>query len=303
MNGISRVSPTVEPVPDFPDEAPDGIGQGLEGLEEEVILAGAATLFAVLQQVQLPASGPGRAAVSPGGSRRAEVGTGSVDRPQEPFGDRAGPGLAPAEGPLNQGDVEGARISTVAAAEERVGWARGTAGVDGQPGDGLDARTQAMPAHGEGPLTGSGANAASMPPETGAPVPETEPGSPSELLPGSLLVRSEPQALAGQVLAEGASGEQDATPERHDGAPPEPAEQEDDGTGQHFLQVPFSNERARGEVLITREGAGSTGLLIRASDRQVFEQLQVNFDRNRQPHWWLDDGPLSPAPDDGGRGS
>ncbi|NWD04207.1 hypothetical protein [Pseudomonas gingeri] len=292
MNGISRVSPALEVVADCQDETPDKIEQRLEVVEDEVIGAGAATLLALLQRMELPEGGLGRVSASPGDSQRIETSAGSADAPEESPGERAGSGTAQAEGPLKKGDVDGRRTLAVVPGEERGGWEKSMGDVAGQSRDGLDGRPQVMSASDERPQAGRDEDVSSVNPKAGESVPGTE------LLPGSLPARLEVQALAVPVQSERAGGERESTPDPHDSAPPDSLDQDDEGGGQPFLQVPFSNDRARGEVLVTRAGAGASGLLIRASDRQVFEQLQVDFDQSRQPHWWLGE-----APNDGDRRS
>ncbi|KPA92143.1 hypothetical protein PF70_06620, partial [Pseudomonas asplenii] len=62
--------------------------------------------------------------------------------------------------------------------------------------------------------------------------------------------------------------------------------QDDEASGD-LLQVPFHNERAQGQVLVSRDETGEAGLLIRATDRRVFEQLRGHFEQAGQPGWRL----------------
>ncbi|WP_157383899.1 hypothetical protein [Pseudomonas asplenii] len=111
-----------------------------------------------------------------------------------------------------------------------------------------------------------------------------------ELSHGIAQTRSETLAPLAQPLLEGAAEERTTMSGQQEEASPQSWEQ-DEETSTEFLQVPFSNERAQGRVLVSRDGTGEPGLLIRASGRQVFEQLAGHFDQARQPHWRLGDVP------------
>ncbi|NWB92886.1 hypothetical protein [Pseudomonas agarici] len=300
MNDISRVSPALEPVSDFQDERPDKFEQRLGVVEDEVLPAGAATLLAVLQRVEPVGSGPGKITANPDGLRGMAAG---ADSPAEPPRESATPGVEPANRSLKKGDSEGVRIRAVAIGDDRAGRDRVSAGFDGPLREGMGVAPPALFISGERRAAETDVDATSVCPEVGEPVPAAEHRATADGSPATLPARPEFQLPAAQAPSAGEGTEPGSTSEQHDGAPPEPAGEDGDDTGRPFLQVPFNNERAQGEVLITREGSGSSDVLIRASDEQVFEQLQAHFDKSRQPHWWLDEWPAPGAPNDGGRRS
>ncbi|UUQ66102.1 hypothetical protein NLK61_05500 [Pseudomonas fuscovaginae UPB0736] len=295
MNGISPVWPAVVPAPDEMD-GPQWIDLGRHDLDEETIPEGVALLLAVFE----PPSGlarPRDKQAYPQALMLVQAGKHLAP------GDRAG---VSAELNLAMSPEADALVSDgnpLTPAAKNLGWAGeglsdGNRGAGGVPGPVVEVPVALAPGP-DGPVTaGNQGDASAGPPPEGLQEPALR--GIGELLHGVTLTRPEPQAPSMHTPPEGLADERAATSGQQEHPPSESAEQDDETNG-NFLQLPFSNERAQGQVLISREGPGAGGLLIRATDRQVFEQLEEHFAQVRKPGWRLEGATLSTPGHDGVR--
>ncbi len=306
MNSIPRVSPAIERVPDPLEQRLEKIEACLESMDDEVIPVGVATLLALLRQ-------PERLGVS---LAQGVVKKGEALTPLESGEREVGAlrvNIAQAGRPVKQAEAEGTYRDDFSAEANVSTQERKRGGFAGQPRDGLAARPREASVEGQVFVTGTDDAASSvLPPVMNIDTDrsrsvfedifaQVEPRGVEELSLNPLLARSDSLVSLAPTLFESEAGEQASTPESHEDASADPRDNDDDDTAQHFLQVPFINERAHGKVVITRPSAESSEWLIRASDRQVFDQLQANFDQPRQSRWRLDERPEPFAQNDGVR--
>ncbi|QXI27110.1 hypothetical protein [Pseudomonas vanderleydeniana] len=263
MNSISPVLPVVEILP---GEEIEGWRQGEPNThipEEGSLPDGVALLLAVLEP---SLRGERRPLASPMAAAGRSAVLGAIAQ---------APGAAEAL-LLPEGAMPGGEGLPAAG--------RGTLGVEAVFRDGLGMQAQAAVEEPAPSVVEEGRGSAETVPEVsvlrGA----------GEFTLDFVQARLEAAAALAPPFFSGMAEESAAMPEPHEEATPEPSEpDEEPAASGDLLQVPFNNDRARGQVLISREGPGAAGLLIRATDRQVFEQLKGHLDQARQPHWRLDE--------------
>ncbi|KPA90813.1 hypothetical protein PF66_02882 [Pseudomonas asplenii] len=262
MNSIFPVLPVIEPVTGEGLEWPGRIDPDREPLDEEAIPEGVALLLAVLEP---------RLARRPGALSMAAAG-----QPAD-LGDRSAEGVG-----IRKVAEMAVLPSGAGLGDEGVpGGEREVVRIEGAPRDGLAAPVQGVAVE-ERPVKAAEEHLAA------AEIAQEEAvlRVAAELSQGVAQVRPETPVPLAQAFFEGAADERTAMSGQHEDAAPESREQDDEASGD-LLQVPFHNERAQGQVLVSRDETGEAGLLIRATDRRVFEQLRGHFEQAGQPGWRL----------------